>query len=96
MNMIVVLTLYPTVFLWGVLVGTPILSGVLKVGFPVALFIGNVFSVLLTAQMVPWTAKRLGWWLTPDPARRTRVHLQGAALLITAYALMILVFWTLF
>ncbi|XYD07104.1 antibiotic biosynthesis monooxygenase [Methylobacterium sp. NMS12] len=96
MNMIVVLTLYPTVFLWGVLVGTPILAGVLKVDFPVALFIGNVFSVLLTSQMVPWAAKRLDWWLTPDPARRTRVNLQGAALLIAAYALMILAFWKLF
>ncbi|WCS24503.1 antibiotic biosynthesis monooxygenase [Methylobacterium sp. NMS14P] len=96
MNMIVVLTLYPTVFLWGVLVGTPILAGMLKVDFPVALFIGNVFSVLLTSQMVPWAAKRLGWWLTPDPARRTRVNLQGAALLIAAYALMILAFWKLF
>ncbi len=96
MNMIVVLTLYPTVFLWGVLVGAPILAGMLKVDFPVALFIGNVFSVLLTSLMVPWTAKRLGWWLTPDPARRTRVNLQGAALLIAAYGLMILVFWKLF
>ncbi|SDA09988.1 hypothetical protein SAMN02799622_00328 [Methylobacterium sp. UNC378MF] len=96
MNMIVVLTLYPTVFLWGVLIGTPILSGMLKVDFPVALFIGNVFSVLLTSQMVPWTAKRLSWWLSPDPARRARVNLQGAALLIAAYALMILVFWKLF
>lgn len=95
MNMIVVLTLYPTVFLWGVLVGTPILAGLLKVDFPVALFIGNVFSVLLTSQMVPWTARRLDWWLTPDPARRTRVNLQGAALLIAAYAVMILVFWKL-
>ncbi|KTS08279.1 MULTISPECIES: antibiotic biosynthesis monooxygenase [Methylobacterium] len=95
MNMIVVLTLYPTVFLWGVLVGTPILAGLLKVDFPVALFIGNVFSVLLTSLMVPWTARRLDWWLTPDPARRTRVNLQGAALLIAAYAVMILVFWKL-
>ncbi|MEE7505374.1 antibiotic biosynthesis monooxygenase [Methylobacterium sp. C33D] len=95
MNMIVVLTLYPTVFLWGVLVGTPILAGMLKVDFPVALFIGNVFSVLLTAQMVPWTAKRLSWWLTPEPERRTRVNLLGAALLIAAYALMILAFWKL-
>ncbi|KOX48354.1 MULTISPECIES: antibiotic biosynthesis monooxygenase [Methylobacterium] len=95
MNMIVVLTLYPTVFLWGVLVGTPILSGMLKLDFPVALFIGNVFSVLLTAQMVPWTARRLGWWLSPAPGRRARANLQGAALLIAAYAIMILAFWKL-
>ena len=46
MNMIVLLTLYPVVFLWGLLVGTPILTKTLQLDFPLALFIGNVFSVL--------------------------------------------------
>ena len=59
MNMIVLLTLYPVVFLWGLLVGTPILTGILKLNFPVALFIGNAFSVILTSYLVPWTANRL-------------------------------------
>lgn len=95
MNMIVVLTLYPTVFLWGFLVGTPILSRTLRLDFPIALFIGNVFSVLVTAMLVPRTARRLRWWLSPDPERRSRVDLQGAALLIAAYAAMILAFWML-
>ena len=95
MNMIVLLTLYPTVFLWGLLVGTPLLTNTLKLGFPVALFIGNVFSVLLTAQMVPWAAKRLGWWLAPAPGRHVRVNIQGALLLAGAYAIMILTFCTL-
>ncbi|GJE13740.1 MULTISPECIES: antibiotic biosynthesis monooxygenase [Methylobacterium] len=95
MNMIVVLTLYPTVFLWGLLIGTPILSRTLKLDFPVALFIGNVFSVLVTAQLVPWTAQRLSWWLSPKPERRARVDLQGAALLAAACAIMILIFWKL-
>ncbi|MCJ2136563.1 antibiotic biosynthesis monooxygenase [Methylobacterium sp. J-026] len=92
MNMIVLLTLYPTVFLWGLLVGTPILNRTLGLDFPIALFIGNLFSVLLTAQLVPWTAKRLGWWLSPPPERRARADLQGAGLLIAALAAMILVF----
>ena len=95
MNMIVLLTLYPTVFLWGFLVGTPILSRTLRLDFPIALFIGNVFSVLVTAMLVPRTARRLRWWLSPDPERRSRVDLQGAALLIAAYAAMILAFWML-
>ncbi|QGY05400.1 antibiotic biosynthesis monooxygenase [Methylobacterium mesophilicum SR1.6/6] len=95
MNMIVVLTLYPTVFLWGLLVGTPILAQTLKLDFPIALFVGNVFSVLLTSRMVPWAAKRLSWWLSPDPERRARIDLQGALLLAAAYAIMILIFWTL-
>jgi antibiotic biosynthesis monooxygenase (ABM) superfamily enzyme len=87
MNMIVLLTLYPVVFLWGLLVGTPILA------IPVALFIGNAFSVVLTSYLVPWTANRLSWWLTPQKAGRTLVDLQGAGLLIAAYAIMILLFW---
>ena len=95
MNMIVLLTLYPTVFLWGLLVGTPFLTTTLKLDFPIALFIGNVFSVLLTARMVPWVAKRLDWWLAPPPGRRARVDVQGALLLGAAYAIMILIFWTL-
>jgi antibiotic biosynthesis monooxygenase (ABM) superfamily enzyme len=93
MNMIVLLTLYPVVFLWGLLVGTPILAGVLKLDFPVALFIGNAFSVILTSYLVPWTAKRLGWWLTPPKAGRTLVDLCGAGLLVAIYAIMILLFW---
>ncbi|MDP4005630.1 antibiotic biosynthesis monooxygenase [Methylobacterium sp. NEAU K] len=95
MNMIVVLTLYPTVFLWGLLVGTPLLGGVLKLDFPVALFVGNVFSVLITGRLVPWAANRLGWWLSPAPDRQPRVDLQGALLLAAAYAIMILIFWKL-
>ncbi|MDH7794905.1 MULTISPECIES: antibiotic biosynthesis monooxygenase [unclassified Beijerinckia] len=96
MNMIVLLTLYPVVFLWGLLVGTPILMGALKLDFPVALFIGNAFSVILTSYLVPWTANRLSWWLTPPKAGRTRVDLLGAVLLVATYAIMILLFWKVF
>ncbi|KQT84256.1 antibiotic biosynthesis monooxygenase [Methylobacterium sp. Leaf466] len=93
MNMIVLLTLYPTVFLWGLFVGTPLLSRTLNLDFPVALFIGNVFSVLLTAKLVPWTANRLGWWLSPPPDRRAILDIRGAGLLVAAYVVMILIFW---
>ena len=93
MNMIVLLTLYPIVFLWGLLVGTPILTRVLNLDFPVALFIGNAFSVMLTSRLVPWTAERLRWWLTPSGDKQTLVNLQGAGLLVAAYATMILLFW---
>jgi antibiotic biosynthesis monooxygenase (ABM) superfamily enzyme len=93
MNMIVLLTLYPVVFLWSLLVGMPILAGALNLSFPVALFIGNAFSVLLTSRLVPWTAKRLGWWLTPRETGRRLVNLRGAVLLTAAYALMIALFW---
>jgi uncharacterized protein len=93
MNMIVLLTLYPVVFLWGLLVGTPILIKALHLDFPLALFIGNAFSVILTSYLVPWTANRLGWWLNPPKEKRVRVNLRGAGLLLLGYAGMILVFW---
>ncbi|WP_424628309.1 antibiotic biosynthesis monooxygenase [Bradyrhizobium sp. SYSU BS000235] len=93
MNMIVLLTLYPVVFLWGLWVSTPLLTGLLHLNFPVALFIGNAFSVILTSYLVPWTAKRLDWWLTPPKAGRTLVDLKGTCLLIAAYAIMVVLFW---
>jgi len=93
MNMIVLLTLYPVVFLWGLWVGTPILTKALNLEFPIALFIGNAFSVTLTSYLVPWTANRLRWWLTPAKEGRDLLNLKGAGLLITAYAIMILLFW---
>ena len=93
--MIVLLTLYPVVFLWGLVVGTPILTKALNMNFPLALFIGNAFSVILTSYLVPWTANRLSWWLTPTKAGRTLVNLKGAGLLVAAYTIMILLFWAL-
>jgi antibiotic biosynthesis monooxygenase (ABM) superfamily enzyme len=93
MNMIVLLALYPVVVLWGLWVSTPLLTGLLHLNFPVALFIGNAFSVILTSYMVPWTAKRLGWWLTPPKAGLTLVNLKGTCLLIAAYAIMVVLFW---
>ena len=93
MNMIVLLTLYPVVFLWGLFVGTPLLAMALGLDFPLALFIGNGFSVVLTSYLVPWTAKRLAWWLSPPEQMRARVDLQGAGLLAGSYAAMILLFW---
>jgi antibiotic biosynthesis monooxygenase (ABM) superfamily enzyme len=81
------------VFLWGLLVGTPILTGMMHLDFPLALFIGNAFSVVLTSYLVPWTADRLGWWLNPPKDRRALVNLQGAGLLAMTYAVLILLFW---
>lgn len=93
MNMIVLLTLYPVVFLWGLFVGTPVLTNMMHLDFPVALFIGNAFSVTVTSYLVPWTANRLGWWLTPPRAGPALANLRGAGLLVAAYTIMILVFW---
>ena len=95
MDMIVLLLLYPIVFLWGVWVGTPLLQNAWNVPWAVNLFIGNIFSVLLTGFMVPWVANRMGWWIFPK-ANRLQANLMGAALICAIYAASILIFWRFF
>jgi antibiotic biosynthesis monooxygenase (ABM) superfamily enzyme len=92
MDMIVLLLLYPIVFLFGVSVHTPIFMGMLKLPFAVALFLGNVVSVALTGILVPLVAGRLRWWLTPK-TNVVRANLLGAALIVAIYAACIVVFW---
>jgi uncharacterized protein len=88
-NMIVLLLLYPVVFLFGSFVQAPWLMGRLELPFPVALFLGNVASVLLLNGLVPWTSKRFEWWLSPVRARLTFL---GAALLLALYGVMVFAF----
>ncbi len=95
MDMIVLLFLYPIVFLWGYYVGTPLLDAKFGLPFAVNLFIGNVFSVALTGWLIPWAAsKPLAWWLQPrSTAAALTVHLTGASLILALYAAMIVMFW---
>jgi antibiotic biosynthesis monooxygenase (ABM) superfamily enzyme len=64
-----------------------------KAGLPfwLALFIGNVASVLLLNWLVPWVSNGFGWWLAPAPAGR-RTHLAGAALILLLYAAWLFLF----
>lgn len=94
MDMLVLLMLYPVVFLWGVWIGMPFLS---DLSFAVALFIGNIVSVSLTGFLVPWVANRFGWWLQPAAHRNPlAVHLLGAGIILALYAAMVFVFWRFF
>jgi antibiotic biosynthesis monooxygenase (ABM) superfamily enzyme len=95
MDMIVLLLLYPLVFLWGVAVGTPLLANKLNMPFAIALFVGNIFSVGMTGFMVPWVANRMGWWLQPT-TNVVRNNLLGTALIVALYAISIVVFWKFF
>ena len=95
-NMLVLLMLYPVVFLFGAFVQTPYLSGRAGLPFAIALFIGNVVSVLLLNYLVPWVSNRFGWWLQPDGGHLRRAEIGGAIVLVVLYALMVLVFWRLF
>jgi uncharacterized protein len=95
-NMLVLLLLYPVVFLFGAFVQTPFLGGRAGLPFAIALFIGNVASVLLLNYLVPWTSTRFTWWLQPAGANARRIELAGTALLVALYGLMMLAFWRLF
>jgi len=88
-NMLVLLLLYPVVFLFGIWVQTPLLMGNAGLPFWLALFIGNVVSVLLLNWLVPWTSRGFGWWLA-SAGRWT--SLAGAALILLLYAAWLLLF----
>ncbi len=92
--MLVLLMLYPIVFLWSVWIGMPYMS---NLSFAVSLFIGNIVSVGLTGFLVPWVANRFGWWLQPAGHRNAlAVHFLGAGVILALYATMIFVFWRFF
>jgi antibiotic biosynthesis monooxygenase (ABM) superfamily enzyme len=95
-NMIVLLLLYPIVFLFGYFVQTPLLAGRMGLPFAIALFTGNVVSVLSLNYLVPWTSIRFSWWLAPSQVNRTKVNIAGAVLVSAIYLALIIVFWRLF
>ncbi|MBL6076811.1 hypothetical protein JMJ56_02255 [Belnapia sp. T18] len=92
-NMLVLLLLYPVVFLFGSFVQAPWLMDRLGLSFPVALFLGNLASVLLLNLLVPRASRGFAWWLG---ASRRPVTLIGAGLLLALYGAMILAFTRLF
>jgi antibiotic biosynthesis monooxygenase (ABM) superfamily enzyme len=93
MNMVVLMMLYPTVFLFNAFVGTPVLAQH-SVPWSIALFLANIFSTFtLGYWAVPWASRRLEWWLTPSPLEpRRRVDLAGAALVVVIYGLALAIF----
>ncbi len=93
LNMIVLLVLYPVVFLFSFFVQAPFLSGRAGLPFGAALFIGNVVSVLLLTYLVPWTSERFSWWLQPVGPNRRWIEIAGAAVIVALYGLMVLAFW---
>ncbi len=95
-NMVVLLLLYPIVFLFGVLIEKPLLMGLLGIPLAVALFLGNAVSVPILGWLVPRASTWLAWWLQPAGAGGTRLDAIGAALILALYGAMVLVFWRLF
>lgn len=96
MNMAVQLALYPVVFLWGQYLGVPYLTGL---GLPVAIavFISSGFIVVVSAILIPLTAKYLlGWWLTPRTDRMIRLNTLGTIAVLIGYAATTYLFWKFF
>ena len=91
-NMIVLLLLYPVVFLFGIWVQTPVLIGKAGLPFWLALFIGNVVSVLLLNWLAPWVSNGFGWWLAPARGSGRWTSLAGAALIVLLYAAWLFLF----
>jgi antibiotic biosynthesis monooxygenase (ABM) superfamily enzyme len=94
-NMLVLLLLYPVVFLFSTFVQAPLLVGRAHLPFPIALFIGNVVTILLLNYLIPWTSLRFSWWLAPKGPNVLRLQIAGTAFVTAIYALMLLAFWRL-
>jgi antibiotic biosynthesis monooxygenase (ABM) superfamily enzyme len=91
-NMVVLLLLYPVVFLFGLSVQAPFLRGVLGLPFWLTLFLSNIASITVLNYLVPWTSGRLGWWLNASLGHRRRTDTVGAALLVLLYITFMAIF----
>jgi len=65
----------------------------LTLPFAIALFIGNVVSVLLLNYLVPWMSNQFSWWLQPAGRNPKAINIAGTVLLVAIYTLMIFGFW---
>jgi uncharacterized protein len=94
--MLVLLMIYPVVFLFGAWVDKPLISGWANLPFAAALFIGNVASVISLNYLVPWISSRFAWWLQPADKDRRTTDIAGAALLMALYVALVAAFWLFF
>jgi antibiotic biosynthesis monooxygenase (ABM) superfamily enzyme len=91
-NMVVLLVLYPTVFLFGFFVGTPFLMN-RGVPFWLTLFLSNAAStILLGYWFTPQVSRALMWWLSPTRTSPPWTNWAGAGLVALLYGLCLLVF----
>jgi len=82
----------------GLDLGPEVMGEARRAGFPfaVALFIGNVDSIILLNCLVPFTSTRFAWWLNLDGSGGRRVGLTGVLLLLCPNAALRAVFMALF
>ena len=85
-NMLVLLVLYPVVFLTATWIQDPLLMGN-GLPFWLALFVANVISVVaLGWVLVPAADRLFGWWLYARGRSRRLVTAVGVALVVLLYA----------
>jgi antibiotic biosynthesis monooxygenase (ABM) superfamily enzyme len=94
-NMLVLLMLFPVVFLFGYLVQGPLLQRRLHIPFAFALLIGNIAGIVLLNWLVPWVNGRFSWWVSPRGADARSATVKGAAMIAGILVLMAVVFWLL-
>ena len=83
-NLLVLMALYPIVFLWGYFVSTPLFDGPGEIPFWLSLFVGNLVSTqLLGWWVMPWVFRRFDWWL--KPRQGVRVQVAGFVILAVIY-----------
>lgn len=92
-NMVVLLMLYPVVFLFGTYVQIPVLVRSWGIPFPVTLLVGNTVSIILLNWLVPWTSNRFLWWLMPGPRRGVRTDVLGAMIVAVLLLALMVIFW---
>lgn len=92
-NMIVLLMLFPVVFLFGHFVQVPVLQVRLGIPFAVALLIGNIVGVVLLNWLVPWASNRFGWWLSPPATAPDSRAAAGAVIIGIALIVLAVIFW---
>jgi hypothetical protein len=73
-------------------VQNPVLIKRLGIPFWLALFVGNLVSVVLLNWLVPWASKRLGWWLQPAGQASMKTHILGVGVVTGIYAFWLLAF----
>jgi antibiotic biosynthesis monooxygenase (ABM) superfamily enzyme len=89
-NMLVLLVLYPVVFLTAWFIQDPLLAGN-GLPFWLALFIANIISVVaLGWVLVPAADKVFGWWLYPRGRTRHVVGALGLAVVVALYGVSLL------
>ncbi|WP_208544593.1 antibiotic biosynthesis monooxygenase [Rathayibacter sp. VKM Ac-2759] len=89
-NLLVLLMLYPIVFLWSYFIADPLFASH-GVPFWLSLFIGNVVSTQLLGWIfVPWAFRLFSWWTERGSSRRVQV--AGYAIIVGCYLLSMAVY----